>query len=177
MSHNHTPSAALASDSPAIQHLLDLSFGPARRIKTSYRLREGAVAVAGLSWVVRDAEISVAGTISFWPLAIGARGIPALLLGPLAVHPQLQNRGIGINLMNHALALAKLQGHKLVILVGDAAYYGKVGFKNVPKGKFLFPGPFDESRLLYLELAEGALDAAQGLVVAAHRFRDVKSSR
>ena len=94
-----------------------------------------------------------------------------MLLGPLAVHPERQNKGIGLSLMNHALALAKLQGHKLVILVGDAPYYGRVGFKNVPKAQLLFPGPFDEARLLYLELQEGALNSAQGLVMAAHRFR------
>ncbi len=171
MSQNFTPSPALAADFPLIDHLLDLSFGPTRRTKTSYRLREGATAVDGLSWVVRDEELGIVGAISFWPLAIGAIGIPALLLGPLAVHPQRQNKGIGLGLMTHALGLAKLQGHKLVILVGDAPYYGRVGFKNVPKGKLLFPGPFDEARLLYLELQDGALDFAHGLVVAAHRLR------
>lgn len=170
MSHNFKPSPALASDIPAIDHLLDLSFGPARRTKTSYRLREGAMAVDGLSWVIRDDELGVVGAISFWPLAIGAKGVPALLLGPLAVHSKLQNKGIGLALMTHTLELAKLQGHKLVILVGDAPYYARVGFKNMPKGQLLLPGPFDESRLLYLELAEGGLEAAQGLIVAAHRF-------
>ena len=73
--------------------------------------------------------------------------------------------------MTHTLELAKLQGHKLVILVGDAPYYARVGFSNMPKGQLLLPGPFDEARLLYLELMAGALAAAQGLVVAAHRFR------
>ena len=171
MSHFFSPSPALASDIVAIDHLLDLSFGPARRIKTSYRLREGAVAVDGLSWVVRDDELDVVGAISFWPLAIGAKSVPALLLGPLAVHPSRQNMGIGLSLMTHTLELAKLQGHKLVILVGDAPYYARVGFSNMPKGQLLLPGPFDEARLLYLELMAGALAAAQGLVVAAHRFR------
>jgi predicted N-acetyltransferase YhbS len=171
MSHNFSPTPALDSDIPAIDHLLDLSFGPARRTKTSYRLREGATAADGLSWVVRDDELGVVGAISFWPLAIGAKGVPALLLGPLAVHPQRQNLGIGLGLMNHALGLAKSLGHKLVILVGDAPYYARVGFKTMPRGKLLLPGPFDEARLLYLELADGALETAQGLVVAAHRFR------
>lgn len=169
MSHHLTP--ALASDLPAIDQLLDASFGPARRTKTSYRLREGATAVDGLSWVVRDDALGVVGAISFWPLAIGAKATPAMLLGPLAVHPERQNKGIGLALMNHSLALAKSGGHKLVILVGDAPYYGRVGFLPVPKGRLLMPGPFDETRLLYLELAEGALDAARGLVIAAHRSR------
>ena len=169
MSHHCMFSPATVSDSPAIEQLLDQSFGIARRTKTSYRLREGSQAVAELSQVIRDDELGVVGAISYWPLAIGAKGTPALLLGPLAVHPQRQNRGIGLALMRSTLADAKRLGHKLVILVGDAPYYGRVGFAPVPKGQLLLPGPFDEARLLFLELQEGAISAARGLVVAAHR--------
>ena len=171
MSQHHSPTPALPSDNPVIEHLLDLSFGPKRRIKTSYRLREGATAADGLSWVVRDEVLGVVGAISFWPLAIGGKGTPALLLGPLAVHPERQNLGIGLALMKHSLALAKTFGHKLIILVGDAPYYERVGFKTMPKGRLLMPGSFDEARLLYLELTAGALASAHGLVVAGHRFR------
>ena len=91
-------SPALPSDHDAIEHLLDLSFGPQRRTKTSYRLREGSTAAPGLSQVIRDAELGVVGAISYWPLAVGAKGSKALLLGPLAVHPLRQNLGIGLKL-------------------------------------------------------------------------------
>ena len=78
---------ALASDEAEIENLLDRAFGIGRRTKTSYRLREGNRAVAGLSLVIREAGLGIVGTVSFWPLRIGAAGTPALLLGPLAVHP------------------------------------------------------------------------------------------
>lgn len=161
-------SPATEADSPAIEHLLDLAFGPSRRSKTSYRLREGNAAVPGLSHVVRDDEVGLAGTISYWPLAIGARGTPALLLGPLAIHPQRQNRGIGLTLMQQTLAMAKAQGHRLVLLVGDAPYYARVGFAQVPEGQLLLPGPVDPKRLLFLEWVPGSLQQAQGLVVGAN---------
>jgi predicted N-acetyltransferase YhbS len=74
MSHSFTLSEAVHADLPAIEHLLDLCFGPQRRTKTSYRLREGSQAVDGLSQVVRDEVVGIAGAISYWPLAIGARG-------------------------------------------------------------------------------------------------------
>ena len=48
--------AALTADHPAIEHLLDLTFGLSRWTKTSYRLREGNVAIEGLSLVTREAE-------------------------------------------------------------------------------------------------------------------------
>ena len=108
-------------DHDAIEHLLDLAFGSGRHSKTSYRLREGNAAIAGLSLVTRDPGVGVSGTISFWPLAIGARQSPALLLGPLAVHPDRQGLGIGLALMREGLARAQALGHGLVLLVGDEA--------------------------------------------------------
>jgi predicted N-acetyltransferase YhbS len=161
---------ALSADHDAIEHLLDLSFGTERRTKTSYRLREGSTAVEGLSQVVRDEELGVVGAISYWPLAVGAKGTKALLLGPLAVHPQRQNLGIGLLLMQQTLAMAKAAGHRLVLLVGDAPYYARVGFEQVPEGQLLMPGPVDPKRLLGLELVEGALAEAQGLMMGAHRY-------
>lgn len=164
------PEAASAADPPAIDHLLDLAFGLARRTKTSYRLREGNREAPGLSMVVRDPEVGLAGTISYWPLRIGTAGAQALLLGPLAIHPQRQYRGIGLALMKTTLARAQGLGHALVILVGDAPYYARVGFMKVPVGQLLLPGPIDPDRLMFLELKSGALSAAQGLVLPEQRW-------
>ena len=150
-------------DHAAIEHLLDLSFGSDRRSKTSYRLRERNAPVPGLSLVVPDAGVGVSGTISFWPLAIGEKHSPALLLGPLAVHPDRQGLGIGLGLMQQGLARAKARGHGLVLLVGDEPYYARVGFARLPEGLISLPGPVDPRRFLYLELAPGALQGVSGL--------------
>ncbi|MGB3139570.1 MAG: N-acetyltransferase, partial [Aestuariivirga sp.] len=128
------------SDQPLIEQLLDIAFGIERRVKTSYRLREGSTLADGLSLVVRDAEVGLAGSISFWPLAIGSTGTPALLLGPLVVHPKRQNLGVGLTLMREGLGLAKGYGHRFVILVGDAPYYARVGFQKLPEGQLTLPG-------------------------------------
>jgi predicted N-acetyltransferase YhbS len=156
-------------DLPLIENILDLGFGLSRRTKTSYRLREGSSPVPELSLVIRDEELGVAGTISYWPLAIGPAATPALLLGPLAVHPERQNRGYGRVLMAASLKRARELGHGLVLLVGDASYYQQVGFRQVPEGQLELPGPFDPKRLMFLELKAGALAAAHGLVLAAWR--------
>ena len=83
MNGSHFVEDTHAADAAQIELLLDKSFGIDRRIKTSYRLREGNNPVAGLSMVIRDNEVGISGAISFWPLKIGNRGIDALLLGPL----------------------------------------------------------------------------------------------
>jgi predicted N-acetyltransferase YhbS len=157
-------------DQPQIEHLLDLSFGIDRRVKTSYRLREGSHPIEGLSLVMRDDGVGISGTISFWPLVIGEEGSPALLLGPLAVHPERQNLGIGLALMREGLARAKALGHRLVLLVGDEPYYGRAGFRKLPRELLIMPGPTNPDRFLYLELEPGALDGVSGLVLPPHRY-------
>ena len=165
-----------ATDQPLIEQLLDIAFGIDRRVKTSYRLREGSSPVEGLSLVVRDADVGVAGAISFWPLAIGKTGTPALLLGPLVVHPERQNLGVGLALMREGLARAKARGHRFVILVGDAPYYARVGFQKLPGGKLMLPGPVDPERFLYVELVQGALSEARGLVLPPHRLAEISAA-
>jgi predicted N-acetyltransferase YhbS len=161
------------SDQPLIEQLLDIAFGIDRRVKTSYRLREGSAPADGLSLVVRDADVGLAGSISFWPLAIGSTGTPALLLGPLVVHPKRQNLGVGLALMREGLDRAKAKSHKLAILVGDAPYYARVGFQKLPEGQLTMPGPVDPKRFLYVELVQGALAGMHGLVLPPYRFSEI----
>ena len=56
------------------------------------------------------------------------------------------------------------RGHRLVLLVGDEAYYSRVGFKAVPKGRAIMPGPVDYDRLLVAELVEGAFTDVSGAI-------------
>ncbi len=165
-----------STDQPLIEQLLDIAFGIDRRAKTSYRLREGNSPAEHLSLVVRDGEVGVAGAISFWPLAIGNAGTPALLLGPLVVHPERQSIGVGLTLMQEGLMRAKARGHRFVILVGDAPYYARVGFQKLPDGKLMLPGPVDPERFLYVELVQGALSEARGLVLPPHRFAEISAA-
>lgn len=150
----------------AIEALLDLSFGPGRYAKTAQRLREGNRAVPELCYVAflnDGGERRLVGSLRFWPIVIG--GVPGLMLGPLAVEPQLRGQGCGIKLMQRGLADAKALGFRLVILVGDEPYYVKVGFGPVPPGRLTMPGPVDPARLLYRELDIGAFGHAHGAIV------------
>jgi predicted N-acetyltransferase YhbS len=168
--------AAAHADTKPIEALLDLAFGLDRQTKTSYRLREGNQAVPGLSFVARAPDLGIVGTISFWPVKIGKCGSDALLLGPLAVHPERQNVGIGRALMRKGIGKATALGHRLVILVGDEPYYARVGFARVPQGRIIMPGPVDANRLLYLELAPGALAKAMGLVLPPYRYDELSAA-
>jgi len=103
------------------------------------------------------------GSVRLTPVRVGATA--ALLLGPLTVEPPFRSHGIGRKLMERALADARTQGHRLVLLVGDEAYYGRVGFKRVPKKQVTMPGPVDPARLLVAELVPGAFEGVRGTVL------------
>ena len=73
----------------------------------------------------------------------------------------------GRSLVAHAIDEARASGIKLVLLVGDEPYYGKLGFRRIPVGRITLPGPVDASRLLAAELVSGALDEYSGAVTHA----------
>lgn len=98
-----------------------------------------------------------------WNIVAGP-GRDALLLGPLAVHPDCRNRGIGTTLVRRAIARARLAGHAAILLVGDLAYYGRFGFSAASTGELWMPGRYERERLLALELRPGALAGARGLI-------------
>ena len=153
--------AETAEDADAIERLHERTFGPGRYARTAYRIREGVAHSLELSFTARVGTLLV-GSIWLSPIRIGAT--PALLLGPLTVEPPFRERGIGKLLLLRSMQDAKAKGHGLVLLVGDEPYYGKVGFKRVPKGQITMPGPVDPGRLLAAELADGALAAASGMI-------------
>jgi predicted N-acetyltransferase YhbS len=148
-------------DAAAIDRLHERTFGPGRYAKTAYRIREGVTHRLDLSFTARVGTLMV-GSVRLSPIRIGEA--KALLLGPLTVEPAFRERGIGIALIERALKEAKAKGHRLVVLVGDEAYYGKAGFKRVPTGRVTMPGPVDPARLLVAELAPGAFDGVKGAV-------------
>ena len=151
-------------DGAAREALLDEAYGACRFTKTSERLREGRRAADGLSLVAVERG-RVVGTVRLWHVVAGP-GRAALLLGPLAVHPDYRNRGIGTTLMRRAIARARLAGHSAVLLVGDAPYYGRFGFSVEQTGNLWMPGSFERNRLLGLELRPASLSGARGMIGA-----------
>ena len=165
-----------ASDVTAREILLDACFGEDRPTRTCQRLRDGRAPAEGLAFsAVHRGKL--VGTVRLWHVSVG--GIPALVLGPLAVDASCRSLGVGAALMEHALAAAKARGHNAVILRGDPAYYKRFGFSADKTGSLALPGPFERERLLAVELREGALDDAWGMIVAtgtkARRSRTAKT--
>ncbi|CAO3399177.1 GNAT family N-acetyltransferase [Azospirillum palustre] len=151
----------------AIEALLDASFGPDRFGKTAYRLRDGVDSIPALNLVAIEHDEHgrevVVGTIRYWPILVGG-ATPSILLGPIAVAAHLQGSGLGSKMIRMSLNKAVALGHKSVILVGDAPYYERFGFSRALTLGMEMPGPVDMSRLLGLELVEGSLAGAAGMI-------------
>jgi predicted N-acetyltransferase YhbS len=150
-----------ADDALAVERLHERTFGPGRYARSAYRIREGRAHLLDLSFTARIGTLLV-GSVRLTPICIGET--PALLLGPLTVEPPFRERGVGGALIARALRDAKAAGHSLVVLVGDEPFYGKSGFKRIPKGRVKMPGPVDPARLLVAELKAGAFDGVSGMI-------------
>ncbi|MCJ2036556.1 GNAT family N-acetyltransferase [Methylobacterium sp. J-068] len=151
-----------ANDAEAIERLHARAFGPGRFARTAYRLREGTAPIAGLCFTAMVATYLV-GSIRIGPAEAGGR---LLVLGPLAVDPSFEGRGIGASLMTACLDAATEAGHGLVILIGDAPYYRRFGFAPIPPGRLNPPSPVDPARFLWRELHAGAAATVAGNVTA-----------
>jgi predicted N-acetyltransferase YhbS len=155
--------AETPADADVIERLHARTFGPGRYARTASRIREGAGHLLDLSFAARIGTLLV-GSIRLTPIRVGE--VPALLLGPLTVEPPFRRRGIGLALMQRALAEAREKGHRLVVLVGDEPYYARAGFRRIPKGHARMPGPVNPDRLLVAELTEGAFEGVSGPIRA-----------
>ena len=149
-------------DGPQIEALLDRAFGADRLARPSYRLREGAPPVRNLCLVALT-EGRILGTIRHWPVRVGeARS--ALLLGPIAVDPAHERRGLGSLLVRAALERVAAEGHTAVVAVGTPSFLGRFGFMSAARYGITLPGLDEPRRLLALELVPRALGGAEGAV-------------
>ncbi|WP_338692069.1 N-acetyltransferase [Bradyrhizobium sp. 26S5] len=167
--------AERASDVVAREALLDACFGENRHARICQRLRDGRAPAEGLSLAAVRQDGRLVGTVRLWHVSAGGRS--ALMLGPLAVDDDCRGLGVGAALMQRALAVAKARGHGAVILLGDAPYYARFGFSAGKTGELSLPGAFERDRLLGLELVEGALDGAWGMITPTGAVPKVKASR
>lgn len=155
--------AATPADTAAISALNAEVFGPGRFVRTAYRVRSGLRLVSPFCKVCVTDTGALVAAVRLAPIRIGDMD-GALMLGPLAVDPAYAGQGHGRQLIADCLAQARRDGIRLVLLVGDEPYYGRLGFKLVPEGQIKLPGPVDPGRLLAAELVPGSLADAKGLV-------------
>lgn len=139
-------------DPALVEQLLDRAFEPERRQRTAYRLREGADWLPGLSFAAIDTSEHLVGTVQCWPLALTdpmGRAHPLIMLGPVAVVPEMQGAGVGKALMSATIAALDPRAPLPQVMIGDPEYYGRFwGFSAEHTSGWQLPGPWEPRRLL-----------------------------
>jgi predicted N-acetyltransferase YhbS len=150
-------------DDEAIEDMNEAAFGPDRQNKTVYRLREEVRPIRELCFVAIDQKGRMVASIRNWSITINERW-PAILLGPLAISPELRGLGYGKALMWHSMAQSRMLGHSRIILVGDPEYYSQFGFRRDLALNIQLPGWVEERRFLALELVAGSMIGVHGMI-------------
>ena len=135
------------------------------------RLRKSAAFIPELSLVaVIDDEI--VGHIMFTKIKIKNRTeeFESLVLAPVSVVPEMQNKGIGAKMIIEGHKTAQGLGYISVILVGHPSYYPRFGY--VPASGFGITAPFDvpDEAFMASELTDNGLSGVKGVVHFPEEF-------
>lgn len=153
------------SDYQEISMLNDLAFGQENEGLLIEALRKRKEFIKELS-LVAILEGQISGHILFTPVSISGNGKStiSLALAPMCVMPELQNFGIGSQLVEHGLKAAQSLGFRSVIVLGHKEYYPRFGFK--PASFFEITCPFEvpDECFMALELQDQALIGISGMV-------------
>ena len=154
---DYTITSQTTDDEQFLDPLLDLAFGKDRIKRPSYTLREGVLPIDQLCFTVKASNGELLASLRFWPISI--EGEKALLLGPLAVNPTLQGKGIGRALVKRGLEQAKKMGYRLCFVVGEQCYYAPYGFERAPPFGYDMPVPVSAEKFQVLALQGDSLSA------------------
>ena len=162
-----------ASNKPVIKNIHDQAFRQPNEGKLVQELRNHPAFDPGLS-LVADLDSIIVGHILFFPIFIRTENdeFQTLSLGPVAVLPEFQSRGIGGKLILSGHETATKFGYKSVVLLGHPSYYPRFGYKIAAFWNLTNPWGIHNEAFMAIELNEGYLDDKPGLCVYPEVFND-----
>jgi putative acetyltransferase len=121
-------------DQDSIEKLLIVAFANHPYSHQTEHFIVNALRKAGEMPISLVAEIDgrVVGHIAFSPIRIGGSDCKWLGVGPLAVLPEFQRRGVGKALVSAGIEALRQMGFEGCVLVGDPNYYRQFGFSQIP---------------------------------------------
>ena len=119
-------------DEPGVRHVNLAAFTGPEEADIVDRIRREAPA-GWQSLVALEADGRIVGHVLLSPCPVededGDRLGEVLALGPIAVLPEVQRRGVGSALMATAMSLAVARAVPAVVLLGHPSYYPRFGFE------------------------------------------------
>lgn len=150
-------------DEPGITGVNERAFGQPDEARIVERSRP--IANPWISLVAETGD-RIIGHVLFTPVTVhdGAHAWPAVGMGPVAVAPDHQNRGVGSALVRAGLAACREGGHMVIFVLGAPAYYARFGFRPAAPQGLHYRSPAFDDAFMVAELAPGALGDARGMV-------------
>lgn len=150
-------------DIDAIRRVNELAFGTPAEAKLVDALRRANAILLSL---VAELDGRIAGHILFSPVDIERKTghDNAVGLGPVAVLPAAQRRGIGKALVQSGIEKIRVAGHGAIVVLGHPSYYSRFGFKSASEFGLCWEVPGHEEAFFAMELRPGFLGVRPGTV-------------
>ncbi len=146
-------------DWPGIRRLLIDAFGRENESDLVERLRASRN-IAGEYIAVLAGRPAAYVAFTGLSVSLDQKPLRAVGLAPLAVASELEGKGLGLRIMRFGLESMRGLGYSAIFVLGDPAYYGRMGFSEKIAARFRSPGP--GGHYLALEFEPGALRGEHG---------------
>lgn len=99
-----------------------------------HNLRNDESFISKMAYVIEDGR-KIIGNINYskGKIIYENESVPAVILGPIAIDRNYQNRGLGSKLINYTLKIAQEDNIPFILVVGDENYYSRFGFESASK--------------------------------------------
>ena len=160
-----------AADVAAIRDVNVRAFGQDQEADIVDTLRSNGAASLSLVATVDD---RIVGHIMYSPVQIGS--VEGSGLGPMAVLPEYQRRGIGSRLVETGNRQLQIAGCPFIVVLGHAEFYPRFGFKPARRTGVTCEWDVPDNVFLILVLDPIRMEGASGLARYRHEFSDLTKS-
>ncbi|MDP4093369.1 MAG: N-acetyltransferase [Bacillota bacterium] len=128
---------------------------------------------------VAELDGKIVGTIMYSKAYVmdGEKRIDLITFGPLCIDPEYQKRGIGGELLEKTMQMAREQGYQAIIIFGEPEYYPRHGFKPCEHFNITTKDGKNFSAFMGIELVPGGLNGVKGKFYESKVFEDSYSDK
>lgn len=159
-------------DVASIRHVEEIAFGQPNEARLVDALRSSGALLISL---IAEVQGEIVGHIAFSEVTIESESTrtSALGMGPMAVLPAHQGRGIGSKLVEAGLGACEKTGHPLVVVLGHPEYYSRFGFSPARAHGIAWENKVPDEVFMVREIKPGALARISGTVKYRPEFNEV----